>query len=87
MMPIRKPTASTLDEIAYQFSLNFDVQRQYAKLMPRTKSVRDAKENVKEVVHCPSLVISIDSGFRTKLNAVKVNLPETNSTLVVTESY
>jgi hypothetical protein len=35
----------------YQFSLNFEVQRQYAKVNPRMKSIRDAKIKFEAASH------------------------------------
>jgi hypothetical protein len=54
-------------KFSYQFSLNFEVQRQYAKVDPRMKSIRDAKMKFEAVSHYFSQLVQSPKIERSEL--------------------
>jgi hypothetical protein len=59
----------------YQFNLNFEVQRQYAKANPSMKSVRDAEMNVKGVTHYSSRLAQSHNTECRELEHTKFDAP------------
>jgi hypothetical protein len=55
----------------YQFNLNFEVQRQYANVNPRMKSVRDIEMNVAHVTHYYSQLAQNPDIERSELEHTK----------------
>jgi DNA-binding transcriptional regulator GbsR (MarR family) len=55
----------------YQFNLNFEVQRQYAKVDPRMKSIRDAKIKFEAASHYSLQLAQSPEGEYSELEHTK----------------